>query len=109
MVRHINTQDDCHLNCRLYTLIYRTKHIVATEENQQKVYPKKTWPIANNASLVPGLAFANGSKMKLGLVTYQWGKDLGYFPRSSKIALAAKIYGVELRVEHCPRSGACDF
>jgi sugar phosphate isomerase/epimerase len=53
------------------------------------------------ASLVPSLATAKGkiSKMKLGLVTYQWGKDWDC-PSLIKNCTAAKILGVELRVEH---------
>jgi len=72
----------------LYTLITAQTH-VATEENQQKDIPKRPG-LANKRQLVPGLAFANGSKMKLGLVTYQWGKDWD-IPRSSKIARRRKF------------------
>ncbi|MBK7979113.1 MAG: TIM barrel protein [Ignavibacteriae bacterium] len=39
------------------------------------------------------------SKMKLGLVTYQWGKDWD-IPTLIKNCELAEIYGVELRVEH---------
>lgn len=39
------------------------------------------------------------SKMKLGLVTYQWGKDWDV-PTLIKNCSAANIHGVELRVEH---------
>lgn len=41
----------------------------------------------------------NGSKMKLGLVTYLWAKDWD-IPTIIKNCTAANISGVELRVEH---------
>ena len=52
-------------------------------------------------SLIPTFSFAKGkeSKMKLGLVTYQWGRDWDC-PTLIKNCSSAKIYGVELRVEH---------
>jgi sugar phosphate isomerase/epimerase len=42
---------------------------------------------------------AKGSKMKLGFVTYQWGKDWDV-PTLIKNLSASGIFGVELRVEH---------
>jgi len=58
-------------------------------------------------ALISGAFMANGfmappaakSRMKLGLVTYQWGKDWDV-PTLIKNCSAAKIHGVELRVEH---------
>ena len=58
-------------------------------------------------TLLTGAFMANGfmappavkSKMKLGLVTYLWGKDWDV-PSLIKNCSAAKIYGVELRVDH---------
>jgi len=58
-------------------------------------------------ALLSGAFMANGfmappaakSKMKLGLVTYNWGKDWDV-PTLIKNCSAAKIYGVELRTEH---------
>jgi sugar phosphate isomerase/epimerase len=58
-------------------------------------------------ALLSGAFMANGfmappaakSKMKLGLVTYQWGKDWDV-PTLIKNCAAANIYGVELRTEH---------
>ncbi len=57
--------------------------------------------------LLSGAFMANGfmlppaakSKMKLGLVTYQWGKDWDV-PTLIRNCAAAKIYGIELRTEH---------
>ena len=58
-------------------------------------------------TLLTGAFMANGfmappavkSKIKLGLVTYLWGKDWDV-PSLIKNCSAAKIYGVELRVDH---------
>lgn len=58
-------------------------------------------------ALLSGAFMANGfmappaakSKMKLGLVTYQWGRDWDV-PTLIRNCAAAKIYGVELRTEH---------
>ncbi len=58
-------------------------------------------------ALLTGAFMANGfisppaakSKMKLGLVTYLWGKDWDV-PTLIKNCSATKIYGVELRTEH---------
>ncbi|GAB2772224.1 hypothetical protein GCM10027275_13860 [Rhabdobacter roseus] len=52
--------------------------------------------------MLPDFSFATRSapsKMKLGLVTYQWGKDWDV-PTLIKNCAASKILGVELRVEH---------
>ena len=61
----------------------------------------KDLALLTGACLIPGLAFpkSNSSKMKLGLVTYQWGKDWDV-PTLINNCSTAKIYGVELRVEH---------
>ncbi len=55
-------------------------------------------------ALLPTLACSSvsslpGEKMKLGLVTYQWGKDWD-IPTLIKNCTAAGIHGVELRVQH---------
>lgn len=58
-------------------------------------------------ALLSGAFMANGfitpsaakSKMKLGLVTYQWGRDWDV-PTLIKNCSAANIHGVELRTEH---------
>lgn len=55
-------------------------------------------------ALVPTSSFAMEatflkSKMKLGLVTYLWGKDWDV-PTIIKNCTSAQIYGVELRVDH---------
>ena len=58
---------------------------------------------AGGAVLLPSLSCSSaslaGSKMRLGLVTYQWGKDWD-IPTIIKNCTAAGIYGVELRVDH---------
>jgi hypothetical protein len=61
----------------------------------------KDLALLSSALLIPGLTFAKDkpSKMKLGLVTYQWGKDWDV-PTLIKNCSASKIYGVELRTEH---------
>lgn len=56
------------------------------------------------AASFPGSLFASaghlkGTKMKLGLVTYQWAKDWD-IPTIIKNCTEANILGVELRVEH---------
>lgn len=56
------------------------------------------------AASLPGSLFASaghlkGTKMKLGLVTYQWAKDWD-IPTIIKNCTEANILGVELRVEH---------
>jgi sugar phosphate isomerase/epimerase len=54
-------------------------------------------------SLLPSLSFASGvlpgANMRLGLVTYNWGKDWDV-PTIIKNCAEANIFGVELRVEH---------
>src|SRR5260221_11738923 len=57
--------------------------------------------LLTGAGLAPGFSFVKGNdlKMKLGLVTYLWGKDWDV-PTIIKNCAAAKIYGVELRTEH---------
>lgn len=51
--------------------------------------------------MLPGISWAGpkGSKMKLGLVTYLWGKDWD-IPTLITNCSKSKIYGVELRTEH---------
>jgi len=49
---------------------------------------------------VPAIAFYKaGSKMKLGLVTYQWGRDWA-LPTLIANCEASKVLGVELRTQH---------
>ncbi len=60
--------------------------------------------IATAALVLPGLGAISscagtGSKMKLGLVTYLWGKDMD-IPTLISSCTAANLSGVELRVEH---------
>ncbi len=54
-----------------------------------------------SAGLAPRILFAGDkdSKMKLGLVTYLWGKDWDV-PTLITNCSAAQLYGVELRTEH---------
>ena len=64
----------------------------------------KNVSILSSLALVPGFKFANSptvmtNPMKLGLVTYLWGKDWD-IPTLIKNLSTAKIYGVELRIEH---------
>jgi sugar phosphate isomerase/epimerase len=61
----------------------------------------KEMALLSAAALAPNFAIAKGkgAKMKLGLVTYQWGRDWDC-PTLIKNCSAAKILGVELRVEH---------
>ncbi len=51
--------------------------------------------------MLPGITWAGpkASKMKLGLVTYLWGKDWD-IPTLITNCSKSKIYGVELRTEH---------
>ncbi|WP_268034306.1 sugar phosphate isomerase/epimerase family protein [Algoriphagus sp. PAP.12] len=60
--------------------------------------------LMTGALALPGSLLASSQplstkKMKLGLVTYLWGKDWDV-PTLIKNCTAAKIYGVELRVDH---------
>lgn len=60
--------------------------------------------LVTGAALLPGLSFADleflkRSKMKLGFVTYLWGKDWDV-PTIIKNCTETNITGVELRVEH---------
>ncbi len=59
--------------------------------------------LATGAIMLPGVSSLNPwtmrSKMKLGLVTYLWGKDMD-IPTLISSCEAAKLGGVELRVEH---------
>ncbi|MBK8946268.1 MAG: TIM barrel protein [Ignavibacteriae bacterium] len=58
---------------------------------------------SSTALLIPGFNSIsennNKNSMKLGLVTYQWGKDWDIISLIKNCELA-EIYGVELRVEH---------
>ena len=64
----------------------------------------KTVSILTGALVIPG-CHMNGNKllsedgMKLGLVTYLWGKDWD-IPTLIKNCTASGIFGVELRIEH---------
>lgn len=63
-----------------------------------------TLSLLAGSSLLPASAWAVGhrtfvSKMKLGLVTYQWGKDWD-LPTLIKNCTETGIQGVELRVDH---------
>ncbi|MHA4739844.1 sugar phosphate isomerase/epimerase family protein [Dyadobacter sp. MSC1_007] len=60
--------------------------------------------LVTGAAMLPGLSFADiellkKSKMKLGFVTYLWGKDWDV-PTIIKNCTETNITGVELRVEH---------
>lgn len=61
----------------------------------------KDLALVAGASMLPGIAWAGpkASKMKLGLVTYLWGKDWD-IPTLIANCSKSKIYGVELRTEH---------
>jgi len=64
----------------------------------------KNISILSSLTLVPGFKFANSSnlmtsQMKLGLVTYLWGKDWD-IPTLIKNCSTAKLSGVELRIDH---------
>lgn len=63
--------------------------------------------VLSSLALVPGMKLNNSThtnelKMKLGLVTYLWGKDWD-IPTIIKNLTEAKIHGVELRIEHAHR------
>ena len=58
----------------------------------------------SSLAILPGFKFPSSnnmlvSPMKLGLVTYLWGKDWD-IPTIIKNLSASKIYGVELRIDH---------
>ncbi len=60
--------------------------------------------VLSSLAFVPGMKLhnsvhVNASKMKLGLVTYLWGKDWDV-PTIIKNLTEAKIHGVELRIKH---------
>lgn len=64
----------------------------------------KNLAIAGGAlSIFPSLSFASGipsgAAMRLGLVTYNWGKDWD-IPTIIKNCTESRVLGVELRVEH---------
>ncbi len=54
---------------------------------------------ASNAALAAAAADKPGSKMRFGLVTYQWGKDWD-LPTLLRNCETAKVFGVELRTTH---------
>jgi sugar phosphate isomerase/epimerase len=70
------------------------------EKTSRRIFVKELALLAG-AGIIPGIVQAKGKgqKMKLGLVTYQWGKDMD-IPTLIKSCTASKIYGVELRTEH---------
>lgn len=63
----------------------------------------KNLSMLSGLALLPGMklpkAISPESKMKLGLVTYLWGKDWD-IPTIIKNLTEAQIHGVELRIEH---------
>ena len=64
----------------------------------------KNVSVLSSLALIPGFKFpsstrALSSPMKLGLVTYLWGKDWD-IPTLIKNCSTAKLSGVELRIEH---------
>lgn len=68
----------------------------------RRTFLKQT-ALATSAVVLPGTGaipeWALKSKMKLGLVTYLWGKDMD-IPTLISSCKASKLKGVELRVEH---------
>jgi sugar phosphate isomerase/epimerase len=72
-----------------------------TFDNQSRRVFIRDITLLSGALLANNFSFAHApkSKMKLGLVTYLWGKDWD-IPTLIKNCSASKIYGVELRVEH---------
>jgi hypothetical protein len=69
-------------------------------KTSRKLFVKEL-ALLTGSCLIPSLSAAEGKspKMKLGLVTYLWGKDWDV-PTLIANCTAAKIYGVELRTEH---------
>lgn len=69
----------------------------------RRAYLKNMAIAGAGLSVLPSLAFAPGvlpgANMKLGLVTYNWGKDWDV-PTIIKNCTEANIFGVELRVDH---------
>ena len=63
----------------------------------------KNLSMLSGLALLPGMKFPKAispeSKMKLGLVTYLWGKDWD-IPTIIKNLTETQIHGVELRIEH---------
>ncbi len=64
----------------------------------------KNVSLLSSLAFVPGFKLSTSSKvptnqMKLGFVTYLWGKDWDISSIIENLS-AAKIYGVELRIEH---------
>lgn len=74
--------------------------MILQQKTSRRIFVKDL-ALLTGASLIPGIGFshAKGSKMKLGLVTYLWGKDWDV-PTLIKNCSTAKVLGVELRVEH---------
>jgi len=69
--------------------------------NRRKFLTKTS--LASTALVLPGLIrrgeYSAAAKMKLGLVTYLWGKDMD-IPTLIKSCEASGLGGVELRVDH---------
>ncbi|NQU55368.1 MAG: TIM barrel protein [Bacteroidetes bacterium] len=74
------------------------------KSNQTRKEFIRNLSIIAGATAIPGSLFAScgnapGSNMKLGLVTYNWGKDWD-IPTIIKNCSETNILGVELRVDH---------
>ena len=74
--------------------------MILQQKTSRRIFVKDL-AVLTGACLIPGIGFsyAKGSKMKLGLVTYLWGKDWDV-PTLIKNCSTTKVLGVELRVEH---------
>lgn len=77
---------------------------MGTNKNISRKSFIKNLSLLSSLALLPGMKFPESFKqpennMKLGLVTYLWGKDWD-IPTIIKNLTAAKIFGVELRIEH---------
>src|SRR5207244_918461 len=83
-----------------YKETVRHFHLPMIKKSNRREFIKDI-ALLTTASLVPGAVWADmkGSKMKLGLVTYLWGKDWDV-PSLIANCGQAKIYGVELRTQH---------
>jgi len=73
------------------------------KQTSRRSFIKNLSAISGGLCLFPALSLSScateASKMKLGLVTYNWGKDWD-IPAIIKNCTEAGIFGVELRVEH---------
>ncbi len=83
--------------------VNKSKLIKMKSSKNRKDFIRNLSVIAGGAAISPGLITAcnciSGSKMKLGLVTYLWGKDWD-IPAIIKNCTETNVLGVELRVEH---------